>query len=47
MGPGHVEAAQDGVSGDSEEGLSEWGSGEAAEEVEEQSVGQVIDDGDM
>ena len=47
VGPGHVEAAEDGVSEDSEERMSERGSGEAAEKVEEQTVGQVVDDGDM
>ena len=47
VGPGHVEAAEDGVGDDGEEGLCEQGAGEAAEEVEEQTVGQVVDDGDM
>ena len=47
VGPGHVEAAEDGVGDDSEQRLGEHGSGEVAEQVEEQGVGQVVDDGDV
>lgn len=47
VGPGHAEAAEDGVGGDGEEGLEECGVSEAAEEVEEQCVGQVVYDGDL
>lgn len=45
--PGHAEAAEDGVGNDGEEGLDGCGVGEAAEEIEEQSVGQVVYDSDL
>ena len=47
VGPGHVEAAEDGVSEDSEKRMGERGSGEAAEKIEEQGIGQVVDDSDV
>ena len=47
VGPGHVEAAEDGVSDDSEKRMGEWGSAKAAEKIEEQGIGHVVDDGDV
>lgn len=47
VSPGHAEAAEDGVGKDGEDGADECGVSQAAEEVEEQRVGQVVYDGDL
>lgn len=47
VGPCHMNAAQDGMCEDSEEGLSEWESSDGAEEVKEEGIGEVVYNGHL